>query len=103
MPSEVPPAARDAALRRASRLKRWIAAGAIGLAGVFSAVAAHAFPGRSVQDATATGTGESSSSSDSTGLPSTEDDSAGGRVIQPPASPPQPSSDSSGGAVSGGS
>jgi hypothetical protein len=40
-------AARDAGLRRVSRLTRWLLAGALALTATFSAIAAHAFPGRS--------------------------------------------------------
>ncbi len=39
-----PPSAREAALARAARAKRWVAGGAVALTGVFSAVAAHALP-----------------------------------------------------------
>src|SRR5438132_1623212 len=42
-------AARDAGLRRVSWLTRGAMAGGLALTGLFSAVAAHAFPGRSVR------------------------------------------------------
>jgi len=53
MPSDAAVAARDAGLRRIRWLTRGVLAAGVGLTGVFSAVAAHAFPGRSGHRATA--------------------------------------------------
>jgi hypothetical protein len=103
-------AARDAALRRVSRAKRWVIAGAIGLTGVFSAVASQAFPGRSLKATTTTTTAPAPATSapappddnsppDQSQVP---DQSGQDSAIPPPQSIPQPS-DSGGGAVSGGS
>ncbi|PZS18620.1 MAG: hypothetical protein DLM54_08080 [Acidimicrobiales bacterium] len=43
---------RDANLGRATRVTGWAAAGSLALAGVFSAIAAHAFPGRAAASTT---------------------------------------------------
>lgn len=40
--------ARDAALRRLSRVNRWLIAGSVALTGVLTEVAAQAFPGRTL-------------------------------------------------------
>ena len=89
-------AARDGALQRVSRAKRWLFAGAVALTGVFSAVAANAFPGRTVKAAPPATTTPAPA-------PAPEpDQSEGGGTIQPPAQPPQPS-DAPSGVVSGGS
>ena len=53
MPSDAAIAARDAGLRRVRWLTRGAVAAAFALTGALSAVAAHAFPGRSGQRATA--------------------------------------------------
>ncbi|MBV9285121.1 MAG: hypothetical protein JO176_10925 [Acidimicrobiia bacterium] len=53
MPTDAAVAARDAGLRRVKWLTRGTVAAAVALTGAFSAVAAHAFPGRSGQRATA--------------------------------------------------
>ena len=45
------PATRDAALRRLARAKRWLLAGTAALTGALAAVAASAFPGKSVNGA----------------------------------------------------
>jgi cytoskeletal protein RodZ len=105
--------ARDAALRRVASARRWLIAGAIGLTGVFSAVASQAFPGRSLK-ATTTTTGAAAPQTSApvppvdNSLPSDDSQaqvpqqSSPDTSIPPPQSIPQPS-DSSGGAVSGGS
>jgi hypothetical protein len=49
---EYSPSARDAALRRLSRAQRWMLAGTATLTGVFTAVAASAFSGKSVKSTT---------------------------------------------------
>jgi hypothetical protein len=101
-------AARDAALRRVSRAKRWVIAGAIGLTGVFSAVASQAFPGRSLKATTTTTTTPAPATSapalpnDNSPQSQVPDQSGQDSAIPPPQSIPQPS-DSGGGAVSGGS
>jgi hypothetical protein len=87
--------ARQAALRRAARVKRWVAGGAVALTGFFSAVAAHALPASHSSNAEAV---------PSAPAPSPE---VGGEqqaipTLAPPAAPPAASSASSG-AVSGGS
>lgn len=43
------PATRDAALRRLAQSRRWLLAGATALTGALTAVAANAFPGRTVK------------------------------------------------------
>lgn len=105
--------ARDAALRRVTHARRWVIAGAIGLTGVFSAVASQAFPGRSLK-ATTTTTGAAAPSTSAQAPPAdnTLPDDSQAQVpdqgsspdssIPPPESIPQPS-DSGAGAVSGGS
>jgi hypothetical protein len=45
------PSTRDAALRRLAHCNRWLIAGAAALTGAITAVAANAFPGRSVKAA----------------------------------------------------
>jgi hypothetical protein len=57
------PSARDASLRRLSRAKRSLFAGAATLTGVLVAVAASAFPGRSIRAAGAGAGGTSNSAS----------------------------------------
>jgi hypothetical protein len=89
--------AREAALARAARVKRWVVGGAVTLTGVFSAVAAHALPA-------------SHSSKKATAAPApitpardqSDDQQQPVTPITPPEQSPQPSA-SSGGAVSGGS
>jgi len=89
--------AREAALARVARVKRWVVGGAVALTGVFSAVAAHALPA-------------SHSSKKATPAPApsappvdqSEDQQQPVTPITPPEQAPQPSA-SSGGAVSGGS
>ncbi len=48
MPSHTP-RTRDAALRRLAKSNRWLIAGSAALAGVFTAVAANAFPGHTLK------------------------------------------------------
>jgi hypothetical protein len=87
--------AREAALARAARVKRWVVGGAVALTGVFSAVAAHALPAsHSSKKATAAPAPSAPAIDQSDDQPVTP--------ITPPAQAPQPSA-SSGGAVSGGS
>ncbi len=88
--------AREAALRRAARVKRWVAGGAVALTGFFSAVAAHALPAnhskpKAVPSAPAP-------APDLGGAEQQQADPG----LAPPAAPPEASVDG-GGAVSGGS
>jgi hypothetical protein len=50
---------RDAALHRLSRCNRWLLAGSVTLTGVFTAIAAQAFPGKARTGAAAKGAGTS--------------------------------------------
>jgi hypothetical protein len=91
--------AREAALARARRVKRWVAGGAIALTGVFSAVAAHALP--------ASHASKKAPPASSAPATTSADDGGGDQQqpvtpIAPPEQVPQPSA-SDGGAVSGGS
>jgi hypothetical protein len=91
--------ARDAALARARRVKRWVAGGAVALTGIFSAVAAHALPANHAsKKATPAPSAPAAPSGDEGG----EDQQQPVTPIAPPEQVPQPSA-SSGGAVSGGS
>jgi hypothetical protein len=100
--------ARDAALQRTRAIVVGIAAGAIGLSGVFSVVAAHAFKGRT-QRATPTATTQAQPSGPSVPGPDAVPPIAGDPApLQPPAQPPatpapQPSSPVPTPQVSGGS
>jgi hypothetical protein len=104
-------AARDAGLRRVSRLTGWIVAGTIALTGALSEVAAQALPGH--QKPAAPSSAPRSQPSDSTApaapapaapAPSTgeSDSSPAAPDLQPPVQAPAPSPADSG-AVSGGS
>jgi hypothetical protein len=87
--------AREAALARAARVKRWVIGGAVALTGIFSAVAAHALP--------ASHASKNPPAPTSPITPSVDDGSdQQATPLAPPTQAPQPSS-SSGGAVSGGS
>jgi hypothetical protein len=90
--------ARDAALARAARVKRWVVGGAVALTGVFSAVAAHALP--------ASHASKKATPAPASSVPPVDqgDDDQQQPVtpIAPPEQAPQPSA-GSGGAVSGGS
>jgi hypothetical protein len=90
--------AREAALARAGRVKRWVAGGAVALTGIFSAVAAHALPASHSSKQKAVQTAPVA--------PATKDGGDQEQVtpMAPPQQAPQPSSDTGGGgAVSGGS
>ena len=55
--------ARDAALRKLTRVNHWLIAGSLTLAGVFSAVAAEAHPGQTLKTTSSTAaTGKSKAS-----------------------------------------
>lgn len=83
-----PPAARarDAALRRLTRAKRLIAAGATALSGVLAVVAANSFPGRTVK-ARAAGTQRSTAGTPQGG----QGQAKPATPLKPPATRPQPS------------
>ncbi|HLY83693.1 MAG TPA: hypothetical protein VKQ71_11940 [Acidimicrobiales bacterium] len=87
-------AARDAGLHRISSLTRWIAAGAIVMAGALSAIAARALPGKkaSATPAGATDPGQPPSSigQDTAGQSSADPGSAnlGSGGLVPPTQPP---------------
>lgn len=90
--------AREAALARTARVKRWVVGGAVALTGVFSAVAAHALPAN-----------HSSKRATAPAAPATPQVDSGTQEQQQPVTPitppdqaPLPSA-SGGGAVSGGS
>lgn len=87
--------AREAALARAARVKRWVAGGAVALTGVFSAVAAHALPASHASKPKPVPTVPSAPAV-------TQDEDQQASPIAPPEQAPAPSA-SSGGAVSGGS
>jgi hypothetical protein len=90
--------AREAALARAGRVKRWVAGGAVALTGIFSAVAAHALPASHSSKPKAAPTAPAA--------PAMEDGGAEQQAtpIAPPEQVPQPSAGvDGGGAVSGGS
>lgn len=59
------PRTRDAALRRLKSINRWLIAGSAALTGLFAAVAANAFPGRSIKSTS--GTAATHARGDSTG------------------------------------
>jgi hypothetical protein len=89
--------ARQAALRRAARVKRWAAGAAVALAGFFSAVAAHALPASHSTKAKPVPSAPSAPTPDLGGTQRQRTP-----ALAPPAAPPAASSASSG-AVSGGS
>jgi hypothetical protein len=91
--------AREAAMARARRVKRWVVGGAVALTGVFSAVAAHALPAsHSSKKATTSPAAPAAPPVDQ----SSDDQQQPVTPIAPPQQAPQPSA-SSGGAVSGAS
>jgi len=95
--SETPnhtPRSRDAALRRLASSNRWLIAGSAALTGIFTAVAANAFPGHTVKTSSATTSArkatttprslskpsrapESDESAEEEGFESTEEEAAG--------------------------
>jgi hypothetical protein len=88
--------ARNRGLALISRINRWMIAGAVGLAGLISLVAAHSFHGRTLS---------SSNSLSSTPAPSASNSSANqaGGGLQQPAQAPSPTQSAPGPVVSGGS
>jgi hypothetical protein len=96
------PSARDAALRRLSRTKRWLLAGTATLTGVLTAVAASAFPGKSVKSATSGTTSQEVAASSTGSGRAGEGSGAGeGSTLQAPAQEPQASVPAEGAASSG--
>jgi hypothetical protein len=82
-------AARDAALRRTRGMIAGVAAGAVGLSGLLSAVAAHAFKGHPQRVATTTRTNSAPSSQVRVPGPQAVPSIAGEPApLQPPAQPP---------------
>jgi hypothetical protein len=100
------PAARDAGLRRVSRLTGWILAGTIALTGGLSEVAAHALPGhrKRVAGSSTSRSRPSDQAASAASASSTDDEGQSSATpdLQPPEQAPAPS-DATGGAVSGGS
>ena len=90
-------ARRDAGLRRASRLTRWLLAGSLVLTGAFAALAARAFPGQARQQGNAAATTVTGGQSED---PAQEQDDRS--QLQPPATVPSPSG-GAGDVTSGGS
>ncbi|MFL5824843.1 MAG: hypothetical protein ACJ764_15535 [Solirubrobacteraceae bacterium] len=82
MNSTPPMRARDAGLALISRINRWMIAGAVGLAGLISFVAAQSFHGRTLTKRVAS---QGSSAGSSSSAPNSSS-SAGG--IQPPSEAP---------------
>lgn len=91
-----PGSAREAALARAARIKRWVIGGAVALTGIFSAVAAHALPANHSAKAKVAPAAPAAPAIDDGG----GDQQAA--PIAPPDQAPLPSA-ADGGAVSGGS
>jgi hypothetical protein len=71
---------RDAALFQLSRINRWMIAGSVVLTGVFTEIAAHAFPGKAAKPRAAAEHGAS---------PKTSKGSSGGTSEKPLAAPSQ--------------
>jgi hypothetical protein len=87
--------AREAAVARAARVKRWVVGGAVALTGIFSAVAASALPASHSSK-----TKSAPAAPAAPAIDQAEDDQA--TPIAPPEQAPVPSA-AGGGAVSGGS
>ena len=97
------PATRDAALRRFARAKRWLLAGTVALTGALTAVAASAFPGKSVNGAAGAASTQASSAAPATGGHAGEDSSAGQEApLGAPAQEPQSSAGGESSAAGGG-
>src|SRR5665213_3095169 len=80
---------RDAGLRRLVLTKRWLLAGSVTLTGVFTAVAANAFPGKTIKSSGARATNAGHSSKTSTPHQSTQNSQGSSCSLQPPAQAPQ--------------
>jgi hypothetical protein len=79
--------AREAGLRRLKHARRWIAAGSVTLAGVLAAVAANAFPGKTVKPSGVTGEGGSRETSTNAGGQPGESSESSGSVTPPEQAP----------------
>jgi hypothetical protein len=73
---------RDAALRQLSRANRWLIAGSVVLTGVLADVAANAFPGKTVSNASTKAKGHAKHAPSSAAKTTT-------RALRPPAQAPQ--------------
>jgi hypothetical protein len=80
---------RDLGLANLSTATRWAAAGALAMVGLFTAAAAHAFPGHN-RTTTVPSSGSSVAGPQSSGSGTASSDPSGN--LQPPASPPTTSS-----------
>jgi hypothetical protein len=78
---------RDAALRELGRLNRWLVSGSLVLTGVFAEAAAHAFPGKKIKPASASG-------ANSSARRHTPANSSTTHPLQPPAQAPQATAES---------
>jgi hypothetical protein len=81
--------ARDAAMRRLTRVNRWLIAGSVTLTGVFAEVAAHAFPGKTIAAPSAAKTTPGGQGKDPAGHSSGHSASGSGGLLRPPEAPPQ--------------
>lgn len=94
--------AREAGLELTRPMNRWLITGAVGAAGLFSLLAAHAFHGHTTSDASSSLASQSRSSSaapSSSQAPS----NAGGSGLQAPTQAPSPTPAAPAPVVSGGS
>ena len=89
------PGTRDAALRRLAVCNRWLVAGCTAMTGALTAVAASAFPGKTVKVGKAGATTHSHHRRAPTGT-STTSSSTHTRSLQPPAASPQAASGAAG-------
>src|ERR1039458_2496945 len=81
--------ARDAGLRRLALTKRWLLAGSVTLTGVLTAVAANAFPGKTIKSSGAQAANTGHSSKTSPPHQPTESSQGSASTLQPPAQTPQ--------------
>jgi hypothetical protein len=92
--------AREAGLAMIRRVNRWLIAGAVAAAGMFSLLAAHAFHGRSL-NTSASSASQAASQSGASQSPSSTSGSGAG--LQAPAQAPSPAPAAPAPVVSGGS
>jgi hypothetical protein len=78
---------RDVELSRVSRLTRWMVAGAVGTAGVLSAVVAQALPGGSASSATSSGSTTQSVAATNPAAPTVTTPATGPSVTDPTTTP----------------
>jgi hypothetical protein len=83
--------AREAGLRRLVVLRRWIVAGSVALTGVLAAVAANAFPGKTIKPPGVhrTSEGSSSETSTNTGEQASGSSESSSSSVTPPEQAPQ--------------